>query len=212
MSYPAFFDQLPVIRLRDPLAEFLGASEEGILEYRYLDAVKLAGHSCPTVAAAWNMSRLALAALYQTEPPCRGDIRVELRGCHDEGVAGVVANVVSLLTGAAGEGGFKGLGGRFRRQGLLRFAAAVPRELRFTRLDSGRWVDIACNTRVIPADPAMPQLLQRCLSGEADAAARRRFGELWQARVRCLLLEHGDDPEVFALDVGENAGHEASFP
>ncbi|MDR1994549.1 hypothetical protein [Azonexus sp.] len=202
MNYPAFFDQLPVITLHDPLAEFLGASEEGVLEYRYLDAVKLAGHSCPTVAAAWNMSRLALAALYEAELPCRGDIRVELRGRHDEGVTGVVANVVSLLTGAAGEGGFKGLGGRFRRQGLLQFAAAVPRELRFTRLDSGRWVDIACNIGVILADPAMPQLLQRCLSGEADAAARRRFGELWQARVRCLLLEHGDDPEVFALSIG----------
>ncbi|MDR0776915.1 MAG: hypothetical protein LBE81_09815 [Azonexus sp.] len=202
MNYPAFFDQLPVITLYDPLAEFLGASEGGVLEYRYLDAVKLAGHSCPTVAAAWNMSRLALAALYEAELPCRGDIWVELRGRHDEGVTGVVANIVSLLTGAAGEGGFKGLGGRFQRQGLLQFAAAVPRELRFTRLDSGRWVDIACNTSVIPADPVMLQLLQQCLSGAADATVRRRFGELWQARVRCLLLEHGDDPEVFALSIG----------
>ncbi|MCL2636002.1 MAG: hypothetical protein FWD50_05165 [Betaproteobacteria bacterium] len=202
MNYPAFFDQLPVIALRDPLAELLGASEGGILEYRYLDAVKLAGHSCPTVAAAWNMSRLALAALYEAELPRRGDIRVELRGRHDEGVSGVVAHVVSLLTGAAGEGGFKGLGGRFQRLGLLQFAAAVPCELRFTRLDSGRWADVACDTGLIPADPEMAQLLPRCLSGEADAAARRRFGELWQARVRCLLLEHGDDPEVFVLSVG----------
>jgi len=34
--------------LRDPLAELLGAAEGGIVEYRYADAVKLAGHSCPT--------------------------------------------------------------------------------------------------------------------------------------------------------------------
>ena len=203
MNYPAFFDRLPVIRLVDPLAEFLGVSEEGVLEYRYLDAVKLAGHSCPTVAAAWNMSRLALAALYEAELPRRGDIRVELRGACDEGVSGVIASVVSLLTGAAGEGGFKGIGGRFRRQGLLRFSVALPRELRFIRLDSGRRVDIACDIGLIPADPALPQLLRQCLSGEADAAQRRRFGELWQARVRSLLLEHGDDPKVFSLDVGE---------
>jgi len=30
-----------------------------------------------------------------------------------------------------------------------------------------------------------------------DEAAR--FRDQWQARVRALLLEHGDDPEVFLL-------------
>jgi hypothetical protein len=34
-------------------------------------------------------------------------------------IAGVVANVAPLLTGAAGMGGFKGLGGRFDRRTLL---------------------------------------------------------------------------------------------
>lgn len=52
MHYPAFFDDVPAIRLYDPLAEFLGAVDDGVIEYRYLDAVKLAGHSCPTVASA----------------------------------------------------------------------------------------------------------------------------------------------------------------
>ncbi|MCL2344600.1 MAG: hypothetical protein FWC58_01945 [Desulfobulbus sp.] len=202
MQYPEFFDRLPAIRLLDPLADFLGACDNGVLEYRYLDAVKLAGHSCPTVAAAWNMTRLALLALYGDELPRRGDIRVELRGRHDEGVTGVVAHVVSLLTGAAGEGGFKGIGGHFRRQNLLHFAAAIPLELRFTRLDNGRRVDVACNMNAIPADSSMPSLLRLCLSGQADAAERRRFGALWQERVRCLLLDHGDDPEVFTLNAG----------
>lgn len=36
MQYPAFFDAVPAIRLYDPLAEFLGAFEHGILEYRYI--------------------------------------------------------------------------------------------------------------------------------------------------------------------------------
>jgi hypothetical protein len=58
MDTPDFFAAVPCIRLRDPLAAFLG-------------------------------------------------------------VAGVVANVASLLTGAAGMGGFKGLGGRFDRRTLL---------------------------------------------------------------------------------------------
>lgn len=52
MNYPDFFDAVPRISLYDPLAEFLGATEQGILQYGYFDAVPLAGHSCQTVAAA----------------------------------------------------------------------------------------------------------------------------------------------------------------
>ena len=50
MSFPEFFKQVPDITLADPLADFLGAAEGGLLRYGYADAVKLAGHSCPTVA------------------------------------------------------------------------------------------------------------------------------------------------------------------
>jgi hypothetical protein len=32
--------------------------------------------------------------------------------------------------------------------------------------------------------------------------ARRPSSANWQARVRALLLEHGDDPEVFVLRAG----------
>lgn len=202
MNYPTFFDDLPVIRLRDPLAEFLGVSDDGVLDYRYLDAVRLAGHSCPTVAAAWNMSRLALAALYGDELPCRGAIRVDLAKAGDEGVTGVIASVVTLLTGAAGDGGFKGIAGQFRRRNLLAFGVEIPLELRLTRLDDGRSVDVACDTSRIPADPAMPELLRQCLSGQADEAARRLFGRLWQERVRCLLVDFANDPEVFIVRAG----------
>ena len=52
MQHPAFFDKVKPIVLYDALAEFLGAAQAGRVEYGYLDAVKLAGHSCPTVAGA----------------------------------------------------------------------------------------------------------------------------------------------------------------
>ena len=35
MQYPSFFDQVPRLRMHDPLAEFLGASEGGILDYGF---------------------------------------------------------------------------------------------------------------------------------------------------------------------------------
>ena len=199
MNYPDFFDRLPVIRLRDPLAQFLGVNDDGVLDYRYLDAVRLAGHSCPTVAAAWNMTRLALLALYEDELPERGGIRVAMANAAEEGVTGVIASVVTLLTGAAGEGGFKGIGGQFRRRDLLAYAADIPLELRFSRLDTGQVVDVACDTSRLPADPRLPELLRHCLGGQAEDAARQQFGSLWQERVRCLLEDFADDPQVFIV-------------
>jgi hypothetical protein len=119
MQTPALFEAVPAIVVVDPLAETLGAAEGGVIEYHYRDAVKLAGHSCPTVAGAWLMTRAALARLYPNGAPQRGGMRVEMRQAVDEGVAGVIAGVVGLITGAANEGGFKGLAGRFGRQGLF---------------------------------------------------------------------------------------------
>src|ERR1035437_10205346 len=112
MATPAFFDDVPAIVMYDALAETLGAVADGVIEYRYLDAVKLAGHSCPTVAGAWLMTRAALARLYPGEMPRRGELQVEMREPQDAGVTGVIASVAGLFTGAAGPGGFHGLGGQ----------------------------------------------------------------------------------------------------
>ena len=53
MSFPDFFAEIPALRLHDGLAQLLGASDDGVIEYHYADAVRLAGHSCPTVAGGW---------------------------------------------------------------------------------------------------------------------------------------------------------------
>lgn len=199
MSTPAFFAAVAPLKLRDPLAQFLGAAEQGEIEYTYLDAVKLAGHSCPTVAAAYWLTQRALSTLYPGELPERGAIRVDFREDRLAGVTGVVANVVSMLTGATSETGFKGLAGRFDRRNLLFFNAAVPLDIRFTRTDSGRAVDVAARPGQVAADPEMPGLMQRCLAGSGSAGEAHRFGELWQDRVRRMLLEHREDPEVFIV-------------
>ena len=151
MLLPEFFARIPTITLRDPLAELLGAAEGGLIEYAFADAVKLAGHSCPTVAGAWLMSVRALRALYGDEIPVRGNIAVALHENLDSGVAGVIASVATLLTGAAGDGGFKGLGGRHARRGLLRFGAAEVAGMRFRRLDTGAAVDCVFRPQLVPA-------------------------------------------------------------
>ena len=199
MKYPDFYDAVPAIRLRDPLAAMLGAAADGIIDYVYLDAVKLAGHSCPTVASAYWLIRQALLALYGEVPPERGGVRVEFAGDIAEGVTGVIANVASMLTGAAGDGGFKGLGGRFTRRGLLSFHADIPLAVRFTRLDGQGRIDAQANPGRVPAHPEMGLLMQRCQSEAASADEVRQFGALWQDRVRRILLDHGADADVFVL-------------
>ncbi|MGP1615771.1 MAG: hypothetical protein ACTS5Y_12055, partial [Pollutimonas bauzanensis] len=64
MSHPSFFDTAARITMYDPLAELLGAADKGLIEYSYTEVVKLAGHSCPTVAGAYLMTLRALKHLY----------------------------------------------------------------------------------------------------------------------------------------------------
>lgn len=183
MRTPAFFEAAPSIVVADPLAEMLGAAEGGLIEYRYVDAVKVAGHSCPTVAGAWLITRAALARLYPGETPQRGEIRVELCQAINEGVAGVIASVAGLVTGAANEGGFKGLAGRFARNGLLRFSVPMRGEIRFTRLDNSRSVELSHRPQVVPRPASINKQLRDALAPQASTAARCAFAEAWQGWV-----------------------------
>jgi len=198
LSYPDFFDAVARIALYDPLAEFLGTADNGRIEYGYLDAVKLAGHSCPTVAGAYLMTRLALGRLYPDSLPGRGGSRVEFGTPQADGVTGVIAAVAGLLTGAAGEGGFKGLAGRFGRRNLLAFAAGNAAEVRFRRLDTGARVAAAYRPEAVPAPPELQALMPKMLAGAASDAERTEFGRLWQLRVKRILIDHCDDPALVA--------------
>jgi len=199
MLFPDFFEAAPRITVRDPLATFLGAAEDGIIEYRYADTVKLAGHSCPTVASAYLMTRAALTALYPDTLPERGGLRVELREDKLEGVTGVIANVASLVTGATEDTGFKGIGGRFDRRRLLFFGAAIPGQMRFTCINTGTAVTVSALLDRVPADPRIPSLMPRCLVGAASPDETTLFQSLWQERVRTLLIEHAGDPDVIVV-------------
>lgn len=192
---PTFFATAPVIRTYDPLAEFLGAAEGGIIDYRYEDAVRLAGHSCPTVASAFLMIRAALRALYGDALPVRGEIRVDLAQARDVGVAGVIASIATLITGATADSGFQGLAGRFNRRDKLFFGQALREgELRLTRLDSGAAVEVRADLSRVPGSPRTGELMPLCLTGRASAAQIAEFRDLWQDRVRRLLLDFANDP------------------
>ena len=196
MAFPDFFAEVPALRVHDGLAQLLGASGDGVIEYHYADAVRLAGHSCPTVAGGWLSARAALRHLYGDELPERGGINVYLNGAENAGVAGVIGQVLTLVTGAAAANGFHGLGGRHVRSNLLHYAQSDVQGVRFKRNDTGAEVEIEIDTSPVAADPMMRSLMQLSMTDQANAAQRREFGRLWQDRVRRLLINHADDPAV----------------
>lgn len=200
MSFPRFFDDAPEIRLRDPLAGFLGSAEDGVMTYRYADAVRLAGHSCPVVAGAWLMVAAGLARLYGDDLPERGGIEVHMRDAADHGTTGVTASVATLVTGAAAESGFGGIGpaGLFARRGLLRFGAPIDAVMALRRRDTGAGVMLDIDSARIPQDPEIAQLMPQAIAGRADASAMRRFGTIWQDRI-ARMLAMADDPALVRL-------------
>ncbi|OWW21050.1 hypothetical protein [Noviherbaspirillum denitrificans] len=199
MNYPAFFDQAPIITVHDALARFLGACQDGIITYRYIDAVRLAGHSCPTVAGAYLMTRRALALLYPDGMPERGGVQVRFAGDQDEGVTGVIGSVVGLVTGAAGPGGFKGIGGNFERQYLMAFSCSLDADVAFERRDNGASVQLSAHLDRVEANPRTGALLRKILQGLAAPEEQAEFALLWQERVKRILIDHADDPEIVTV-------------
>lgn len=201
MNYPAFYDLAPRISMYDPLSALLGASSGGVLEYTYSDAVRLAGHSCPTVAGAYLIARAAMLELYRDEPAERGGIRVRMPAPESEGAMGVTAQVLTLITGAAADNGFHGIGGRFVRRSLLSYStSAAGRAVYFSRQDSGATVSVELDLATVPAPANLHELMSAALDPTATVAQRKAFALEWQGRVQRLLVDHADDPQVLRVE------------
>ncbi|MEA3419798.1 MAG: FmdE family protein [Campylobacterota bacterium] len=202
MKYPAFFDNVEPIQLQDPLSNFLGAFENGELEITYLDCVKLAGHSCPTVAGAYLMALKGLEALYPDTLPQRGYIKVEMRDAEADGVTGVVCNTISFIAGASGAGGFKGLQGNMSRNNLISYDATITREVRLTRIDTGASVEVDYDPSSIPPSPQMQPLMGKMMQNKASAEEKVQFGTLWQERVEKILLSKDRWNDMITIQKG----------
>ena len=187
MNYPSFFNRVETIKLQDPLSGFLGSFEKGMMEFSYLDVVKSAGHSCPTVAGAYICTLEGLKALYPNEVAQRGAIKVEFAEGQTDGVAGVIGAVIANITGATTDYGFQGIGGNFNRRDLMFFNQDIDSSVKFTRVDTGASVLVSYNPSSIPAKPDMQPLMQKIMQGIATPDDKKRFGELWQERVEAIF-------------------------
>lgn len=188
MHYPSFYTRVQPIILHDPLSEFLGAIEKGEVEISYLDCVKLAGHSCPTVAGAYLVAKVGLDRLFEGGLPKRGSVKVEMKEAKEHGVTGVTCNVISFIVGASDSSGFKGIKGNFARNDLVTYDITMDAEIRLTRLDTMQSVTLSYDPSSIPADERMMPLMQKNLQGIASTEEKKLFQTLWQKRVEEILL------------------------
>ena len=190
-----FYKDVESIVLKDKLGQFLGVDED--FEYTFKDVVKLSGHSCPTVAGAYLMTIYSLKKLYENELPVRGEIKVELRDSKSSGITGVLANVASFLTGAKEEDGFKGLQGKFARNNLLKYESSIKGDIRFTRIDNEKSIEVSYDLTNIALSNFNPTIMQRGLQESVSKEELETFGAAWQQRVKEILTVHKDKTLIF---------------
>ena len=194
-----FFKAVEPIKLKEPFAETLGAFKQrnAVVDYTFIDVVKMAGHVCPATAGAFLCCQKALKQLYPGEIPVRGDITVTIHGRPHEGVYGVISQIFSFLTGAAPETGFKGLGPKFRRMDLLKFSPQKTDSkalcFEFGRLDNDTTVSVEFSPHKVPfaqeKAKRLGQLMGKVLGEVAAEDELKEFQDLWIEKVRDMLLE-----------------------
>lgn len=163
------------ITIYEPFAEFLQADPaEFKFQLNLLDAVRFAGHACPSMIGAFITTRKAVELLFEDAVCIRGDLEVSTSASAEQGPIGPICNVFSFITGAFEKTGFGGLAGeKFVRRHLLRFEdAAVPQgAFRFKRISTGQAYDIY----YMPAE----------LDLEIDAELP--FQQQWRVKINAIL-------------------------
>jgi len=201
------YDDVEPIRIRDPVAETLAILPPGEpFVIGYADVVLAAGHSCPTASGAYRITQLGLEALYPDEQPVRGEIEVFVGGAKDDPADGVTSRIVSFITGAAEEDGFRGLAGGYGgREDLLHFDADIGERdgsdtdgptVVFRRTDTGEAVSVTYHANDVPPAGAAAQYLPELIDGTATEEERAAFAAAWHDRVRTVL----SDDDLFTVE------------
>lgn len=199
MQFPEYYNLIQKIYLYDPLSETLGSITDGKLEFSFSDAVRIAGHGCPTVGGAFLMTLFGLKKLYPNELPVRGMIKLSLNQNKDQGTTGVIANIVGSIIGASDEGGFKGLMGQYHRNNLISFNQDFIGNLQLERLDTHQKVILEYHPEIVPGNPKSSILLEKILIQSATQEEKNDFAELWNLRLKKIMVDEFNNPNLIIM-------------
>ena len=67
------------------------------------------------------------------------------------------------------------------------------------RVDIEAAATVVAHLERVPGDPRIAALMPFCVAGTATDAQATLFQSLWQDRVRTILIDHADDPEIIVV-------------
>ncbi len=199
MNFPTFYSEIPTIKFFEPLADVLGSSSDGIVEFSFKDAVKIAGHGCPTVGGAYLMIFHGLKKLYSDGIPTRGNIEVHVSDPIDSGATGVVGMIAGSIVGAADKGGFKGLGGQFSRHNSLFFNASFDGDIKLKRKDNGQSVTLEYHPEIVSGNPEMGIYLKKVLDKTSSPDEKVLFQKMWNDRLKKIMVDEFYNPKLVLI-------------
>jgi hypothetical protein len=199
MNFPAFYNEIPSIKFFEPLSDVLGSSSNGVVEFSFKDAVKIAGHGCPTVGGAYLMVFYGIKKLYGDEVPVRGNIEIHISDPIDSGSTGVVGMVAGSIVGAAEKGGFKGLGGQFSRNNSLFFNASFDGDMKLRRKDNGQTVIMEYHPEIVSGNPEMGIYLKKVLDKTASEDEKALFQKMWNDRLKKIMVDEFNNSKLVLI-------------
>ncbi len=187
-----FYDQAPVIRIVEPMANLVGSVVDGrnMLTIRLTDVALYYGHVCPAFASGYMITSTALAALYPDSVPVRGQIRVAASAPNG------IFDLASYITGArAFYGRHKINGHDLVLDPSLNSENPAEFVIVFQRKDTGQAVRVAFDkTQLISAEQqkAFASFQKAVLEGTASDQQKQATWAQIQAIVKTVLV---DTPE-----------------
>lgn len=186
MNTPTFY-ATSSIKLYEPLYDLFGVNKNAHVEFTFEDAVKIAGHACPTVAGAFLLAYHGARKLYEGETPIRGSFQLLFKEDESVGVTGVISTIMGSILGASGIGGFKGLGGQFARNNRVLYNQSISSQVAILRTDTNAIVYLDYHPELIPLHQETSQLLSKILNDQATLSEKSTFQKLWNQRLEAIL-------------------------
>ncbi len=182
-----FYFEVEPIKIKEPMAVVVGSTRPGeeIFEINLTDVGMYMGHICPCVAGAYKLTKLGLEALYESEVPERGNIRVVANS------PSAVLDVASYITGARS---FYGCEERHRGD------LAVDENLEarkgdiaviFQRKDTGKTVRVVFHKSILcsPEKKSLEKVVkEKIVLGEATEEEAERFWKSEQEEAKRILF------------------------
>ena len=186
----SFYSTVEPIKIKDPMAVVAGSTKPGenIFKIEIEDVGMYTGHICPCVAGGYKLTQLALEALYGTQIPERGEIRVVANASSEP------LEVVSYITGVRA----------FYGEEADKSDLVVDKNLNeekgdviiiFQREDTNKTVKVTFHKHLLssPEERGKCKILKKkIVEGKATQEEKEHFWKTKQEKVKKILF---DPPE-----------------